>query len=200
MTMRSATLAAAAAATTLLTLAACSSSSVTTVPVTTGTAAPAAATSTQPATTHPASALTAEQVLAGLKAHGLPITAEVDYTDATDPNHLQGRPNGYTSSADFTDPRARAAQGALTATGPGVVNGGGVEVYPDASGARSRGTYIATITKAAPILGDGYDYVAGPVLLRLSTDLTPDQAAAYRAALTAVTGQPADAPTVAATQ
>lgn len=33
-----------------------------------------------------------------------------------------------------------------------------------------------------------YDYQAGPVLVRVSSKLTPDQAASYRTALKAVTG------------
>jgi hypothetical protein len=41
-----------------------------------------------------------------------------------------------------------------------------------------------------PPFGDGYDYLSGTAILRLSADLTPAQAHAYRAAFTAAAQQP----------
>lgn len=45
--------------------------------------------------------------------------------------------------------------------------------------AQRRADYIQTIGKNLPTLVE-YDYVLGPVLLRLSKGLTPDQAQAYK--------------------
>ena len=108
----------------------------------------------------------------------------VVYTAGNDPNHLLGRPNGYTSKASFTDSRIKASSIKDTSSGS-VDRGGSVEVYPDQAGAAARKKYIDDTMKAAPILGTEYLYIDGPVLLRLSQLLTPDQAAQYQTALQA---------------
>jgi hypothetical protein len=61
-------------------------------------------------------------------------------TAADDPNHLLGRPHGYTSKTAFADSRVPA---------------------------------------------DEVEYLAGPVLVRVSRLLTPDQAKEYEAAVKA---------------
>jgi hypothetical protein len=115
----------------------------------------------------------------------------ISYSASTDPNHLLGRPNGYTSKAAFTDSRINPSE-VTGDTTPGAVGfGGSVEVFPDASSAQDRGRYLETINKASPIFGSEYDYAAGPVLLRVSGILTPDQAAPYQSALGAIVGTPA---------
>ena len=48
---------------------------------------------------------------------------------------------------------------------------------------RARAAYIESIEKALPMLGTEYDYLNGPVLLRVSQDLTPTQAKGYQRAL-----------------
>jgi hypothetical protein len=60
-----------------------------------------------------------------------------------------------------------------------------VEVYPDEAGAAARKKFIDDTMKATPILGTEYSYLDGPVLLRLSQQLTPAQAQEYQAALVA---------------
>src|SRR6266480_581810 len=45
----------------------------------------------------------ADQILQGLKAKGLPIGAVTTYTAASDPNHLLGRPGQYTDKVSFKD-------------------------------------------------------------------------------------------------
>jgi hypothetical protein len=47
----------------------------------------------------------AAQLVAGLKAKGQPIGETVTYTDATDLNHLLGRPGQYITKAEFKDTR-----------------------------------------------------------------------------------------------
>jgi hypothetical protein len=141
--------------------------------------------------------LTARQVATALKAKGLPVTITDVYTAATDPNHLLGRPGGYTSKIIFADPRARDAQNA--SGGHEVAEGGSVEVYPTHAGAVRRAVYIETISQAVPIVGAEYDYVSGGVLLRVSGNLTPAQAGQYEQALQAVTGTPVVEPSPAST-
>lgn len=103
------------------------------------------------------------------------------YTEETDPNHLLGRPNGYLSKATFEDTRIK--QNDVLGYSPGDVEAGGsVEVFTDAVGAAARTTYIQTLAKGFPGAAE-YDYLAGPVLLRVSRLLTPSQGAEYESAL-----------------
>jgi hypothetical protein len=125
---------------------------------------------------------TAEQVVADLTAKVSTAGASVVFTADNDPNHLLGRPNGYTSKASFTDSRIKASSIKDSRSGS-VDQGGSVEVYPDEAGAAARKKYIDDAMKATPMLGTEYSYVDGPVLLRLSQILTPAQAAQYQAAL-----------------
>jgi hypothetical protein len=112
---------------------------------------------------------------------GLPLSGLIVYTAATDPNHLLGRPTGYTSKCAWVDSRVPASD--LTARSSGSVgNGGSIEVFRSASGATARAKYIFTADKAIPLLGSEYDYLRGPVLIRVSNYLTPAQAATYGAA------------------
>jgi hypothetical protein len=94
------------------------------------------------------------------------------FTAATDPNHLLGRPNGYLSKAAFSDTRAASAAAE-----------GSVEVFPDEAGATARQHYITSIAKSGVAFAAEYDYLRGPVLLRVPQALTPEQAAEYEQAL-----------------
>lgn len=128
----------------------------------------------------------AQAVVAAL-AEAIPtVQAGVVYTAANDPNRLLGRPNGYESKAAFADTRvpAVALQGLRS---DAIEAGGSVEVFADAAGAAARKAYIQEIGKGLPSAVE-YDYVSGGVLLRVSRELTPDQAAAYDAALTKIMG------------
>jgi hypothetical protein len=88
------------------------------------------------------------------------------YTAATDPNHLLGRQNGYTSKVNW-----------------GPQRNGSIEVFRTVALTRARKAYLGNF---APPLGDGYDCLAGTALLRLSAAYTPAQTrrleAAFRAA------------------
>ena len=99
------------------------------------------------------------------------------YTAATDPNKLLGRPGGYTSKADFTDDRAKPD------LDDEVQNGGSVEVYDDPADAEERGKFIADTLDKMKIFGTEYHYLKGGILLRVSGELTPEQAAGYETAL-----------------
>jgi hypothetical protein len=136
------------------------------------------------AATQNASAPTAEQVVADLTGKIGTAKPTVVFTAETDPNHLLGRPNGYTSKASFTDSRIKTSDVKDSRTGS-VDQGGSVEIYPDEAGAATRKRLIDDTMKAAPILGTEYSYLDGPVLLRVSQALTPAQAQEYKSALTA---------------
>ncbi|MFD7841071.1 hypothetical protein [Streptomyces sp. NPDC059761] len=105
---------------------------------------------------------------------GTTVTAE------SDPNHMLGRPNGYTSKITFTDARIPAEQ--TEGRGPDDLElGGSIEVFPTAAGAKARADYIQAATKDMPALSE-YDYVHGTTLIRVSRLLTPAQAADYKTA------------------
>ena len=60
-----------------------------------------------------------------------------------------------------------------------------VEQFPDESAASRRADYLRAIGKAAPMLANEWSVVKGDLLLRISGDLTPEQAKAYEAAFAA---------------
>lgn len=172
------------AASTLLLAAGCGGSSKTSTPPANTAAAASTASAAAPAahTTAAPVAKDAAGVVARLKAARLPIGAVIIYTAENDPNHLLGRPGGYLSKAGFADTRINPKD--ARDDKPGSVDlGGDIEVFADAAGANARADYIRKALASMPMLGTQYEYVSGPVLLRLSQVLTPDQAAAYKKAL-----------------
>jgi hypothetical protein len=137
--------------------------------------APTVATSTIPAATK----VTADGLLAQLKAAGLPIGETVVYTAETDLNNLLGRPNGYEGKVNFHDNRLQSNPNFDTE------GGGSLELFADADGAKARKSYIDNIGKSLPALVE-YSFVNGRALLRLSKQLTPDQAKLYAGAFGAL--------------
>jgi hypothetical protein len=127
---------------------------------------------------------TAEQVIARLATRIPTARLSVVYTAQTDPNELLGTPNAYVSKAAFTDTRIDPAQADDTETGS-IELGGSVEVFIDEADALARKQYLDQTLAELPIDVSEYSYLRGPVLLRLSRRLTPDQAAEYKAALDA---------------
>jgi hypothetical protein len=134
-------------------------------------------TNAAPTTVAPKGALTAEQVVVGLRERLLPIGQYVNYTAETDPNNQLGRPNGYTSKVNFNDTRLVPEGDASYET----ESGGSVEVFANSDDAEARFDYIRSIAKNTPLLNE-YDYREEAIVLRLSQKLTPDQAAQYQAA------------------
>ena len=64
--------------------------------------------------------------------------------------------------------------------------GGGIDAFPTAASARARYEYLKGFQ---PPFGDGYDFLSGTAILRLSQYLTPAQARAYRTAFAAAVSQ-----------
>jgi hypothetical protein len=135
--------------------------------------------------TTPRSEMTAEQVIARLAPRIPTARLSIVYSAQTDPNQLLGTPNLYVSKAAFTDTRIDPAQAKETEIGS-VELGGSVEVFLDEADARARKQYIDETIADLPIDVSEYSYVRGPVLLRLSRRLTPEQAAEYESALGAL--------------
>lgn len=121
---------------------------------------------------------TAERVVQALQEKALPIGETRTFMAGDDPEELLGRPGGYLAKTAFRDTRLdmRVAERVET------VDSGTVEVWPTEEAARRRREFLTRRGETAPDLVE-YGYVKGPVLLRLSKRFTPDQAAAYDAAL-----------------
>jgi hypothetical protein len=118
-----------------------------------------------------------------MKAAGQPIRELIVYDATTDPNHLLGRQDEYTSKDAWVDPVAVGAGAGSPDGDPGDIEyGGGIEVFPSVADAQARLAYLKAFR---PPIGDGYDYLAGPAILRLSNYLTPTQAAQFHAAFDA---------------
>lgn len=137
----------------------------------------AACGSSQSATTS-----TPQTLIAKFKTAGLPVASTYTFTAENDPNHLLGRPNGYVAKMAWTDSRIKASDPGANDSPGGVGGGGSIEQYPDHGGAKSRARYIQSAEKALPMMGTEYDYVVGNALVRVSSQLTPAQAEAYKKA------------------
>lgn len=127
-------------------------------------------------TPSPVLSLDPASFLAAMKQAGLPIAETVIYTADTDPNKLLGRPGQYLAKANWHDSRLPAPS---APDDPQVSDGGGVEIYADNAGAQARADYIQGLGKKMPMLAE-YDYVKGPLIMRLSKSLTPAQSADYK--------------------
>jgi len=172
----------ATAAAALLALTACASSTKTTssdaaTSSIAGSGSPAAATAV------PAGNLDASQDMAILARDVRTAHEDLVLTDTSDPNHLMGRPNEYTSDVRFTDSRVPASDTSDMDLSKGDVQfGGSIEVFPTAAEAAARAKYIQAVTQALPSAAE-YDFVSGNVLIRVSHFLTPAQAADYQNAV-----------------
>jgi hypothetical protein len=122
----------------------------------------------------------ASDVLALLKARGLPISGYVRYTAATDENHLLGRPGQYVSKLNFKDTRIPTEESLGDPTS--IDAGGSIETFTNEADAKKRLAYVSAITQSVQFAAE-YEYRVGTVLLRVSNVLTPDQARAYGQAL-----------------
>lgn len=122
---------------------------------------------------------TAREVVEHLEAEGLPIGEVKVYNARTDPNDLLGRPNGYAAKASWDNPEIKRRG---DARGFNVETGGSVEVFDSDGGAADRAEYLETLAEGAPVFSE-YTFQDGPVVLRVSTRLTPDQADEYEEAL-----------------
>lgn len=121
-----------------------------------------------------AAPLDASGTLAALQKAGLPITDVIPLTAETDDNKLLGRPNQYTSKADFIDSRYPGEEGLEQIST--------VEVFANEEDAVARQKYVEEVTKAAPFLTQ-YIFREGSTVLRLDKALSPDHAKEYGAAL-----------------
>lgn len=118
--------------------------------------------------------LDAAATLSALQKTGLPIEDITPLTAETDDNKLLGRPNQYTSKADFIDSRYPGEEG--------LEQVNTVEVFANEEDAAARQKYVEEVTKGVPFLTQ-YIFREGSTVLRLDKALSPDHAKEYQAAL-----------------
>lgn len=99
-------------------------------------------------------------------------------TEDNDPNDLLGRPNGYKAAAVIKDPRLDEPCDDL-----GVDCGVTIEEWDSAEDAKDRSDYIQGLLEEAPMLGSEYHYLDGPILVRVTGELSPSVAEEYEKAL-----------------
>lgn len=130
--------------------------------------------STEPSPTPSPKLETAEDYANALKDAGLPIGEIEVWTAETDPNKQLGRPNQYTSKIDFADTT-------LEQSDPEYFTGGTIETFATKDDCQSRYEYLSQFTD--PSLGalglNQYMYKGDKVILRVSYDVVPDEAAKY---------------------
>lgn len=134
--------------------------------------------------------LTSEQIVQKLKDdYSLPITQELTYTEETDGNGLLGRPDQYTSKTSWNDEND-VDEVQMCNDYPGDdYRHCTVEVFENKSDARERQEYIESVwDKGGSLHQDQYIYRAGTALLRVTYQITPDQAAAYEKAFYEIMG------------
>jgi hypothetical protein len=151
-----------------------------------GGAASASATATPKATATPSvphAGQSADQIVAGLKSKGLPIGDVFTYTAANDPNNLLGRPGQYLSKENLKDTRISSTD---TGADISVSDGGAIETFTSSTDAQKRFAYLQSISTSGNALFAEYEYLDGDAILRISSQLTPDQAQAYATAFKAL--------------
>ena len=126
-----------------------------------------------------ASAPSATEMAEDIESSVGEVAEVVTITGENDPNDMIGRSDGYEDAAVLKDERLECNDADF-----GTVCGAMIEVWPDEEAAANRDKYISTLTQAAAFLGSEYRTVEGRTLLRVSGELTPEQAEAYRSAFT----------------
>ena len=122
-------------------------------------------------------------VVEHLKASGLPIGRVNVYNAETDPVSRLGRPGQYIGKAIFQDSRLPL----VLQQGQDVISfqssGGIVETFNNVAELEDRKKALDLARQQFPAAFPEYQYNNGVVLLRLGHVLTPEQAAAYEAAI-----------------
>lgn len=134
--------------------------------------------------------LTSDQIVQKMKDdYSLPITQELTYTEETDGNGLLGRPDQYTSKTSWNDENDVDEVQMCNDYPDDDYRDCTVEVFENKSDARERQEYIESVWEDGGLLHqDQYIYRAGTALLRVTYQITPDQAAAYEKAFYEIMG------------
>lgn len=124
-----------------------------------------------PTTPTPSPTPTQQSGIEALRAvtAGVKGTQYVQIAEDNDPNDKLGRPNGYVDMAIAKIPGQSCPKLATSC-------GASVETWRTEAEAKARARYLQAIFKEAPMLGSEWDYVRGPLLLRVDGKVKPSQA------------------------
>jgi hypothetical protein len=125
--------------------------------------------------------LGAEAFLAALRLGGVPIADTETYSAESDPEKLLGRPNQYVARAAWRDTRINVSPPPGKKPEPGIASGGIVEIFANERDRETRQTMLAQAATQPP--PGQHLYGKGRVLVRVSRELTPAQAADYERVL-----------------
>lgn len=124
-------------------------------------------------------ATSAQDIITAFQKAGLKIQDVVVVTEASDDNHLLGRPGQYTSKVFFYDsrhpkPKDGSSEGENT-----------IEFFASDDAAKTRHDYIESVTKGVPMLLQ-YQVLQGNVLARFDKVMLPSEVDGYKKALAAI--------------
>lgn len=127
-------------------------------------------------------AKTAEDIIKAFSDAGIPVTDVAVYNEKTDPNEKLGKPNQYTSKANFNDERIKKETEDNTEKTP---DGGTVEVFGNKKDADTRREYLENIYESMPFMSE-HIFQKDAILVRVNMSLTAEQAQEYENVLKAL--------------
>lgn len=116
--------------------------------------------------------MTAGQMIVKFQKADLSVDSYIVFDENTDLNKLLGRPNQYISKVNFSDSRLEQVEG-------DDPNGGSIETFKNTDDLNIRKDHLDNVAKKMPVFTQ-YIFVNRNYLLRLSSDLTPEQANEYK--------------------
>lgn len=134
---------------------------------------------------------TAEEYLTELKAKNSNVTEILAWTEDTDVNGKLGRPNEYTSKADFSDSRVQEYYTSQAEKLEYGLSGGTIEVFDTEADCEARYSYLKQFLD--PSLGafglNQYMYKYKKAIFRVSYDIKPSEASTYKQLMDEIIGE-----------
>ena len=139
----------------------------------------------------PAAYKTAEELLTELKAQNSNVTEILAWTEDTDTNGKLGRPNEYTSKADFSDSRVESLATTQAEKLEYGLDGGTIEVFDTEADCDARYSYLKEFLD--PSMGafglNQYMYKYKKAIFRVSYDIKPSEAKVYQEQMDKIIGE-----------
>ena len=136
----------------------------------------------------------AEEILTELKAKNSNVTEILAWTEDTDTNGKLGRPNEYTSKADFSDSRVQELAETPAEKLEYGLSGGTIEVFATEEDCNARYTYLKSFLD--PSYGafglNQYMYKYKKAVFRVSYDIKPSEAEIYKQQMDEIIGETAE--------
>lgn len=127
--------------------------------------------------------VTIDGITNAFKEAKLPIGDVESFSKDTDPNEQLGKPGYYSAKADFADNRLDQINEEYTVEKDLI--GGKIELFENGVDAKKRYNYLKRLNdpELGPIALDEFLYLHDNILLRITYDLSEEQAQEYNKAL-----------------